>query len=57
MRLTPPRLLTVIISFLLAFAALAGALGAPVPVVGEQPFLTLLAAYVLLLLGTIIPGL
>lgn len=57
MRLTAPRLLTVIISLLLAFAALAGALGAEVPIAGSQPFLTLLAAYVLLLLGTVIPGL
>lgn len=57
MRLTAPRLLTVIISLLLAFAALAGALGAPVPIAGAQPFLTLLVAYVLLLLGTVIPGL
>jgi hypothetical protein len=58
MRLSSPSLMTVFVSFLLAFAAVLSALGlVQIPVIGGAAFLTLLLAYVLLLLGILIRGL
>lgn len=58
MRLSSPSLMTVFVSFLLALAAVLSASGlVQVPVIGGAAFLTLLAAYVLLLLGILVRGL
>ncbi len=58
MRLSPPSLMTLLVSVLLSVAALLAQLGlVQVPVVSGSPFAALLLAYVLLLLGILIRGL
>jgi len=58
MRLSSPSLMTVIVSFALALASVLAAAGlVQIPVIGGAAFLTLLVAYVLLLLGILIRGL
>jgi hypothetical protein len=58
MRLSSPSLMTVFVSFVLALASVLSALGlVQVPVIGGAAFVSLLLAYVLLLLGILIRGL
>lgn len=58
MRLSSPSLMTVFVSVLLALASVLSALGlVQVPIIGGAAFLSLLAAYVLLLLGILVRGL
>lgn len=58
MRLTAPTPITLFISVILALVALAAQYGGVhIPVVQDNVFLTLLAAYVVLFLGNIIRGL
>ena len=58
MRLSPPSLMTLFISVVLAGASVLAATGlVQVPVIGGAAFLSLLIAYVLLLLGILIRGL
>ncbi len=58
MRLSPPSLMTLFISVLLASASVLAATGlVQVPVISGAAFLSLLVAYVLLLLGILIRGL
>jgi hypothetical protein len=58
MRLSSPSLMTVFVSFALAVAAVLSATGlVQVPLIGGAAFVSLLAAYILLLLGILIRGL
>lgn len=59
MRLTAPSFIVLLISVLVAGAAIAeGLFGVAIPVIGENitTFLTLTIGYVLLLLGVLIKG-
>ena len=58
MRLSPPSLMTLLISVVLAIAALLAQLGiVQIPVIGSGPFAALAVSYLLLLMGNVVRGL